>query len=254
MTENLPTLMSDDVRKQLLQEQGEQLSFVEIPRLSIMAAGAGLFEFGDTNETTRTFEGVILSSHGRNTMWDRSYGEAAPEGSSSGPACSSGDGQVGRPRAGFEHAALHGEAEGTESIACGECPYNQWGSVALVGKTGKGKACTNQRSVYLVVPGSELPYELILSPTSLRAFDQYSATLLNQGFPLPSVVTVLSQNIVERGTMKWAQATFKMGEQLDDDTFGAIRDKMQKYASAISPRALLTSDGDEEDGEDEAPF
>ena len=257
MSKNLPATLSDDVRRQLLEEQSGQLSFVEIPRVSIMAAGAGLFEFGDTNETTRDFEAVILSSHGRNTMWDRAYGDTAPDGTPSGPACSSGDGHTGRPREGFKHAALgDGTAGGTESINCGECPYNEWGSVALVGKTGRGKACTNQRSVYLCVPGAELPYELILSPTSLRAFDQYSATLLNQGFPLPSVVTELSQNIVERGTMKWSVATFKMGEQLDDDSFGLIREKMAKYRSATSPRSIAEADWsvEEEDGEDTAPF
>ena len=257
MSNELPAILNDEVRKQLLEEQSRELSFVEIPRVSIMGAGAGLYEFGDTHDTTRDFEAVILSSHGRNTMWDKIFGDVIPDDAPTGPACSSGDGQAGRPREGFRHAALDGVADGTEAINCVECPYNAWGSVALVGKTGRGKACTNQRSIYLVVPGAELPYEMILSPTSLRAFDQYSATLLNRGFPLPSVVTELKQKVLERGTMKWAQATFAMGEQLDDDAFGLIREKMTKYRSAISPRSIVEADWSvdgEEAGEDAAPF
>ncbi len=270
MTENLPAesneqtevgpALSDDVRKALLQEQSEQLTFVEIPRVAILAAGAGLYEFKDTQRTEREFDGVILSSHSRNTMWDRDYGDEVPEGTPSGPACSSGDGHVGRPRQGFAHAGIGGaEADGTESINCEGCPYNEWGSAAMLGKQGRGKACTNQRSVYVVIENCELPYELILSPTSLRAFDQYSATLINQGFPLPAVVTHLSQNIVEKGTMKWAQAVFTMGDALTDEQFGVVREKMQKYQSAMAPRAIVpegeweVEDGESDDDE-ETPF
>ncbi len=258
MTENLPAL-SDDVRQALLQEQSEQLTYVEIPRVAILAAGAGLYEFKDTQRTEREFEGVILSSHGRNTMWDREYGDEVPEGTPSGPACSSGDGHVGRPRQGFSHRGIGGaESDGTESINCAGCPYNEWASAALLGKQGRGKACTNQRSIYVVIPGAELPYELILSPTSLRAFDQYSATLINQGFPLPAVVTKLSQNIVEKGTMKWAQAVFTMGDPLDDEQFGLVREKMQKYASSMAPRAIVPEaeweTEDDAESDEEAPF
>jgi hypothetical protein len=271
MTENLPAesdkdtevgpALSDDVRKALLQEQSEQLTYVEIPRVAVMAAGAGLYEFQDTQRTEREFDAVVLSSHGRNTMWDRAYGDDVPEGTPTGPACSSGDGHIGRPRPGFTHRGIGGaESDGTESISCEGCPYNEWGSATLLGKQGRGKACTNQRSVYLVIEGAELPYELILSPTSLRAFDQYSATLINQGFPLPAVVTHLSQKIVEKGTMKWAQAVFTMGDQLDDEQFGVVREKMQKYASATAPRAIVPeAEWENEDGEgssddEETPF
>ncbi len=269
MTDDLPATtdeqtevgpaLSDDVRQELLQEQSEQLTHVEIPRVAILAAGAGLYEFKDTQRTEREFEAVILSSHGRNTMWDREFGDDVPEGTPSGPACASGDGHVGRPRQGFAHRGIGGaEADGTESINCGGCPYNEWASASLLGKTGRGKACTNQRSVYLVVENCELPYELILSPTSLRAFDQYSATLINQGFPLPAVVTKLSQTIVEKGTMKWAVAVFTMGDPLDDEQFGVVREKMKKYQSAMAPRAIVPEaeweTEDSESDDEETPF
>ena len=239
MSNNLPATLNDDFRDELLRQQGEQLTTVDIPRVKIMAAGAGLYEFTDTNDTVRDFEAVILSSHARNTLWDRPYGADRPEGEASGPGCTSGDGQVGRPRQGFDHEGVEGEATGTESITCGTCPYNQWGSATLVGKSGKGKACTNQRSVYLLVEGKELPYELILSPTSLRAFDAYSATLLNQGFPLPAVITKLSQDIKTSGSLKWAQASFEMGAGLTDESFGLVREKMLKYREATTPRSVI---------------
>jgi hypothetical protein len=257
MTDNLPATLNDDFREQLLRQQGAQLTTVDIPRVKIMAAGAGLYEFTDTNDTVRDFEGVILSSHARNTLWDRPYGSEPADGEAGGPGCTSGDGQAGRPREGFEHQDLDGKATGSETITCGSCAYNQWGSASLVGKNGKGKACTNQRSVYLLVEGKELPYEMILSPTSLREFDAYSATLLNQGLPLPAVVTKLGQQIKTAGSLKWAQATFEMGAGLTDEAFSLVREKMVKYKDAITPRSMIVEaewTAVEDDDDEEAPF
>lgn len=255
MSDNLPATLSDDFREELLRQQGEQLTTVDIPRVKIMAAGAGLYEFTDTNDTVRDFEAIILSSHGRNTLWEKPYGTDTADGDLSGPGCSSGDGQIGRPRQGFQHEAVEGPATGSEAITCSSCPYNQWGSAELVGKSGKGKACTNQRSVYLIVEGKALPYELILSPTSLRAFDAYSASLLNQGFPLPAVITKLGQETKSSGALKWSQATFDMGAGLTDEAFGLVREKLAKYREAITPRSIIAeAEWTTEDDGEEAPF
>lgn len=255
MSSNLPATLSDDFREELLRQQGEQLTQVDIPRIKIMGAGAGLYEFADTADTVRDFEAVILSSHGRNTLWDKPYGTERPDGEPGGPACSSGDGQVGQPREGFDHEGLESAATGSDTVTCSQCPYNQWGSAHLVGKSGKGKACTNQRSIYLLVDGKELPYELILSPTSLRAFDAYSASLLNQGFPLPAVITKLGQEIKSSGSLKWAQATFDMGAGLTDEAFGLVRERMAKYQSQITPRSVIAeADWVSEDDDEDAPF
>jgi hypothetical protein len=255
MSTNLPAL-PDDVRAELLRQQGEQLTTLEIPLVKIMGAGAGLYEFTDTNDTVREFEGVILRSHGRNTLWDRPYGTEVGEDEPKGPGCSSGDGHVGRPRESFAHAALEGEATGNETIVCDECPYNAWGSAHLVGKSGKGKACTNGRSLYVSVEGKELPYELRLAPTSLRAFDAYSAHLMNQGAPLPAVITKLSQEVITKGTLKWAEARFEMSAALTDEAFAFVLEKMRKYEAAMSPRSVIPEAEYEVEGDDddEAPF
>jgi hypothetical protein len=228
---NLP----EDVRRDLLRAQQGMIGDTQpLPQVKIMAAGAGMYEFTDTNETVREFEGVILGSHARNVLWDRPYGTQLPPGAPDEdklPVCSSRDGKTGIPRRGFAHAALQGRvATGTESIDCKRCPYNQWGSKGLIpallragagetAATAKGKAVVNQRAVYFLVQGRQTPVELILPPTSISALDEYLAMLLNRGMPVQAVLTRMSQDVQQRGGLRWAQATFAQGDLLDAAAF-----------------------------------
>lgn len=234
--------MPDDIRRDLLQAQQQGLGErVRLPQAKIMAAGAGLFEFTDTHETTREFVGVILGSHARNVLWDKAYGTSNPATDESPvPACSSNDGKYGVPRQGFAHAALRGPAVGTERIACRTCPYNQWGSKNLIpaimrpGDSGKGKAVVNQRAVYLLLSGRAAPVELVLPPTSIQALDEYMATLLNHNTPVQAILTHVKQEVQSRGTMRWGQATFTAGEQLSNEAFSRVIAVRGQWISTIN--------------------
>lgn len=255
---NLP----DDVRQDLLRAQKGMIGESQrLPQVKIMGAGAGLYEFTDTNETEREFAGVILGSHARNVLWDKAYGTNQSDEEKGKPACQSRDGITGIPREGFPHAALQRRgqpqvlATGTERIDCRSCPYNQWGSKHLIpeimrpGDSGKGKATTNQRAVYVLVDGRETPVMLILPPTSISAFDEYLSTLLNRGIPVQATLTVFKQEKKERGTMKWAQATFAQGEPLSQEAFSRVLAKRTEYATHISGRVeeLVVEDADVDD-------
>ena len=271
----------DDIRADLLRSQAEQITSAQrLPRMKVMPAGAGLFEFTDDATTVRNFEGVVLNSHPRNVLWDKPYGEGRSDQEQEGPACVANDGRYGAPRPGFKHLGLPGnrgrtpaEAEvramGSERIECATCPYNQWGSKGLLPElnaspTAKGKAVTNQKAVYILLSDRELPVELVLPPTSLQAFDAYIAGLLNRGIPVQSVVTKFTQVRKEQGGLRWSVVQFEQGDNLDPDTFGQVLQKRERYRSFTTPQdpanmpveeyANVEIVAGDEVGDDEIPF
>jgi hypothetical protein len=210
MPTNLPSqrnplsalVVPDDVRADLLRSQAESIGTPQrLPQIRLMPAAAGLYEFKDTNETPREFRGVILGSHARNVLWDGAYGDERPE-ADRGPACQSRDGKIGVPRAGFHHAALgtNAPAAGDEMIECASCPYNSFGSKRMISENGspKGKAVTNQRSVYVAIEGRRSPMELVIVSTSIPPFDEYLNSLLQREIPVQSVVTLFKQELKNR--------------------------------------------------------
>ena len=270
-------VVPDDVRADLLRSQAEEVGTPQrLPQIKIMPAAAGLFEFTDDNSTPREFRGIILGSHARNVLWDGAYGEERAE-SDRGPACSSRDGKIGVPRIGFRHAALQTrdpgsstfvEATGTEQIECATCPYNAFGSKRMITENGspKGKAVTNQRSVYIAVEGRRSPLELLVVNTSIPPFDEYLNSLLQREIPVQSVVTTFKQELKNRvgAAGRYAVATFTNSGAVDAETFNRILALRTEYLSFIRPQnpvaATATvddlSDAGEvlEEGEDDLPF
>lgn len=239
----------DDVREDLLRAQMRQVTTTQrLPSVRMMPAAALLYEFTDTMDTVREFQGVILNSHPRNVLWDKPYGEQTPGVEKEGPACGSSDGRYATPRPGFKHLALPGNlgraerneelvpATGAEQISCVTCPYNKWGSKGLVDpRGGKGKACTNQKSVYVLVEGRELPVELVLPPTSLQVFDRYLSDLSNFGVLVQSVSTVFKQERASSGSLQWAVLKLERGSTLSQESFDTVLIKRRRYLVQINP-------------------
>lgn len=229
-----PTSLSPEALQALLREQRDQISGTRrFPAIKVLAAGAGLFEFEDTNETARTFTGIILHTHPRNVLWETA--EPAEGAEKNAPGCRSDDGVHGVPRDGFVHLALGRAARDGDLIGCGGCRYNQWGSAPLVGKQGRGKACTNKRSVYVLVEGRGAPMELELTPSSLRALDDYLATLLNHATPVMTVTTKFSLEAMARGNQKWSVVVFARGETLPTDDLDVVMGVRAEFNSAMRP-------------------
>lgn len=259
--------MPDDVRADLLRAQTAQITtFQRLPRIKIVGAGAGLFEFTDTNDTTREIMGVILNSHPRNVLWDRDPDDQSPiPDDQKGPACNSNDGRFGTPRAGFLHVELGGRAAtGTERIDCSSCRYNQWNSIALIkpeARNTKGKAVTNQRSLYILVDDRETPMELILSPSSLKAYDAYLTALANRSIPIQAVLTKFTLEVKGQGPQRYSVCKFNDGGLLDGETFALVMRKRQQYQAAITPPAIgadappaFDPASDAGSNDDDAPF
>lgn len=235
-------MIPEDVRADLLRAQAESIETPpKLPQIKVLPQAVCLFEFDDTNETQRTFEAVILGSHSSNVLWDKPFGESEAE---EGPACGARDAKTGVPREGFLHAALQRLPQPTDRIACASCPYNRFESAALIGKRGKGKACTNQRRIYLSLPGKALPYLLIASPTSITGYDEYLTTLLNGGTPAQAVVTEFTQVRKEgENNLKWSQLTFRRVRTLDAEEFASVMDQRTRFIRTIDPRQWTAADG-----------
>ncbi|OUP56912.1 hypothetical protein [Pseudoflavonifractor sp. An184] len=135
--------MEDDI-------DGLHLSF---PRAKIAGGGTTVFELPSDDaskpEHVGKLEGVILFHHPVNGYW---VGDSADEDNA--PLCTSMDGKTG-----------YGEPGG----ACAQCYLNRFGS----SEDGRGKACKNQRCLYLLRDGEFMPIQLYLPPTSLKAFSQF---------------------------------------------------------------------------------
>ena len=65
---------------------------------------------------------------------------------------------------------------------CSTCPWNEWGSATDdAGNRRRGKACKEQRRVFMMVPGYQLPIVLTLPPTSITPWDDYCSALATAG-------------------------------------------------------------------------
>lgn len=243
---NLPTL-APDVVQALLQSQRESITEVQrLPAIKVMPQGIGMFEFTDDNATEREFFGIILHSHARNVLWDKPFGyEADPNDEFANlPACASPDGIEAAPRPLFTHLSLRTQsgagpvvvATGNELLECRTCAYNAWGSAALIAKTGKGKACSNQRAVYILIEGREAPMELTLPPTSISSLDEYLTTMTNRQKPVQTVITKFSQRVDTRGSLRWGVAKFEMASELTREQVAGVLAKRSAYMTAMSPQ------------------
>jgi len=177
-------LLPDDLEFDELAENLDEMDEINFPRISFRN---GNFKFTDDDKGTDSFKAVIFFHGRQNTYWGGGYdpNNVVP------PECFSVDGKTGsKPR----------DSEGRFGT-CHDCKLNQFGT-----GIGKGKACRNQKKLYLQVPGNAVPYTLFLSPTSLGNFND----------------SYIMNKIVQKGLQFWAVVTTFTAYQRDNDTFYRI--------------------------------
>jgi len=119
----------------------------ELPRMKILAQ-AQMFEMPDGSKES-TLDAILLYKHRCNVLFDESK-----------ILCQSVD--AVKPISGRD----------VQAESCASCPKNAFGS----GK-GDGKACVNQIRTYWFIKGYQLPVEMMIPPTSLKAFSAYLTSL-----------------------------------------------------------------------------
>lgn len=166
---------------------------MNFPRIKIPGGGSTQFEIPSDNpekpDYTPAIEGIILFNHNTNAYWE----EGSEYDMNTSPACSSPDGKTGY---------------GTPGGACEGCPFNQYGTDT---NGGKGKACKNMRSLYILQNNAVMPINLLLPPTSLGAFSEFArnAFLMRKRQPWGSLVRIELRK-ASNGSNNYAVATFKL--------------------------------------------
>lgn len=185
-TNNSPESTIDD----LDDFEGIMMTF---PRIKIPGGGSTVFEVPSDDpqkpNNVPAIEGIILFNHNTNAYWE----EGSEYDMNTSPACSSVDGKTGY---------------GTPGGACAECPFNQYGTDT---NGGKGKACKNMRSLYILQNNAPLPINLLLPPTSLKAFNDFARTafIMRKRKPWGSLVRIELRK-ESNGSNNYAVATFKL--------------------------------------------
>lgn len=102
-------------------------------------------------------------------------------------------------------------------LSCRTCPYNEWGSVGLLGKEGRGKACGDVRRLLLWSEGIKIPQLLQVPTTSIRAWDSYCSSLDAAGMKHTMAITEIALEPKSFGVMNWSVLTFSMAGQVSEE-------------------------------------
>ena len=210
----LPDMVAGDFAQDDLAEDMDGLA-VSFQRVKIPGGGVLQFEVpGDDPENPdyeKNLTGVILFNHATNAYWPEGseYSDDTP------PLCQSANGKTGY---------------GTPGGLCAGCKLNQFGSA----ENGKGKACKNMRTLYLLRSGDVMPIMLVLPPTSIKPFRQFinSVFTLRKRATYGSVVQIGLKK-EESGGFTYSVATFK---KLYDFT-GEELQRVSAYAAFFRDQA-----------------
>jgi hypothetical protein len=96
---------------------------------------------------------------------------------------------------------------------CAACPQNQFGSAT----TGKGKACGNHRLLALIPDNADVdtPLQVLrLSPTALRSFDSYVASIA-RSYQAPPLAVITEISFDE--AFEYPSLRFKVSEVCSPD-------------------------------------
>lgn len=201
--------------KEILQENlgGEHISAFELDRVKVPSGGGTTWEVPTLEgvEDAKAIEGVVIYFKNQNAYWKEKY-----DGQNNPPDCVSNDGMVGI---------------GTPGGDCAVCPLNAFGS------EGKGKACKNMRTLFILREGDVLPLVLTLPPTSLKDARKYFLRLASKGIPYYGVITeiTLDKDKNENG-ITYSKAKLSLKGRLDPDTvkkLKAFQDSLKPALDAI---------------------
>jgi len=224
--ERTPFLLPDVVaetefsKEELAEDMdGLQLGF---RRVKIPSGGQVQFELPtedpDNPDYVKYLEGVIVYSHNANSFWLK----GKDDDENTPPDCQSMDGKLGY---------------GCPGGICADCPNNRFGSDTT--GTKKGKACKNQRVVYLLRSGELMPIQLSLAPTSIRPYTDFvNAAFISRRRGVCGSVVKIGLKKKNNGTQDYSVATF---QKLYDFT-GEELAKVRAYADSFKEQVKLLLD------------
>jgi len=161
-------MANDNFYSEMLEEL-DGLGPLQLDTVKVPSGGGIMWEVPgeDPNnpEPVKELVGVIVARNATNGYWPQAFGAETNR-----PDCFSNDGKVGVDN-------MTGECRD-----CATCPRNQFGS------NGK-KACKNMMNLYLASADGMLPLQVVLPPTSIRAYKDYVKRLLSRRLTPGRVLT-----------------------------------------------------------------
>jgi hypothetical protein len=205
---------------------GQDVNEFSLPRVRIPAGGGLQWEVPTLSgsEATKELQGVVVMYKSSRSYWSEPY-----EGDNEPPDCSAsdakhavkGDNEIEIP------ATLD---EATNRLLCETCAFSEWGSSDT--GSGRGQACKLTRQLFLIVPDRMLPLVVTLPPTSLKAASAYFLMLADYSKDYRRITTVVGlEKRSGKSVPDFSAATFRMGEDLDDET----AEIMASYSEALRP-------------------
>ena len=199
---------------------GLQMGF---QRVKIPSGGQLQFELPtedpDNPDYAKYLEGIIIYSHNANTYW----ADGKNDNENTPPDCQSMDGKLGY---------------GCPGGICAVCPNNRFGSDPDPKGTGKGKACKNQRIVYLLRSGDIMPIQLSLSPTSLRPYaDFVNAAFISRRRGVFGSVVRIGLKKKNNGKDDYSVATFQKLYDFSGEELARVRTYVDSFKAQV--KALL---------------
>jgi hypothetical protein len=181
---------------------GEQLSRFDFPRITIPQGNARhmtvITEEDPEGEAMTEFSGIIVANHMARSYWRDTGGQ---EVGNTPPDCSSPDAIIGF---------------GSPGGDCESCPFAQFGSDR--GGEGRGQACKQMRTLYILRPGMMLPVVVNVPPTSLKSVREYLFRLAQTGRPQYVVETEIGLlPKTNPNNQPYNQFTFKRARPLEGE-------------------------------------
>ena len=200
----LPAPMDDSFTPDELSEDMEGLRLM-FPKVKIPGGGVTQFEMASDNPERPDYipelEGILLYNHAANAYWPEGeeYDDSTP------PLCQSVDGKVGY---------------GTPGGLCASCGFNAFGSAAK----GKGKACKNMRTLYLLRSGEFMPLQISLPPTSIKPYSTfYNNVFALRRRPIYSSIIQIALKKVSSNGYDYGVATFREVRSLSGEELAAVK-------------------------------
>ena len=200
----LPTAMGIDAPSDDLSEDMEGLRLT-FPKVKIPGGGVLQFEMASDNPDRPDYipelEGILLFNHSANAYWQ----EGAEYDNDTPPLCQSVDGKIG-----------HGDPGGL----CASCGFNAFGSA----ENGRGKACKNMRTLYLLRSGEFMPLQISLPPTSIKPYNAfYNSVFALRRRPIYGSIIRIGLKKASSNGYDYGVATFCKVRDLSGEELAAVK-------------------------------
>jgi len=169
-----------NIQEAMRQELAALGSRIEVSGSSYINLTGKKFTFPDKTEAAGPISGIVIDFTNVYALYEGAF----KRGVIQEPVCKA----IGTIASEMEPLATVPKKQAEK---CATCPQNQWGSGG-----GEGKACQNSRVLAIVAADNPKDGEIFLvkvSPTGIRHFDKYAATVGTKfQTPLWGVITELS--------------------------------------------------------------